>query len=368
MSRSNGKADPELIRKIAENSKATFEWVKNKGVHFNSFKPVYPGYPALHLENPDPKGGFARTNGMLIIKALEKDALAKGGKILTGTAGKDLIVENGKVVGVVAQKPDGGKLNIKSKAVVLATGGFDHNLELTRQYARPTVGILSQTGIGNEGDGLKMAQKLDADTKFNYGKGGIVTVKVNATANIAEPFVYIDGKGKRFVRETAFYDDAGRAMVDNASQRFFRVYDSSGNTEGLEAAVKSGLALKSDSLDELAHKMNVDKKNFRNTINRYNNLKEDVDFGNDSKLMRPILKAPFYAIQAEPEIIGTFGGLRINNDGQVLRNGQPIPGLYAAGEVANGTIYDDSYSYTGTAIQTALSTGKFAGKHAAGLK
>ena len=175
----------------------------------------------------------------------------------------------------------------------------------------------------------------------------------------------VDGKGNRFVSETAFYDDVGRAMADDNSQRFFRVYDSSEKTSGLDAAVAAGKALKADSLDELAFKMRIDAANFERTVARYNNLKEDVDFGKNPALLTGIRKAPFYAVQAEPEIIGTFGGLRINTDGQVLRGGKPIPGLYAAGEVANGGLYDDSYSYTGTAIQTALSTGRFAGEHAA---
>ncbi len=111
--------------------------------------------------------------------------------------------------------------------------------------------------------------------------------------------------------------------------------------------------------------MRIDADNFAKTVTGYNNLTQDVDFGKASDLMKGIRKAPFYAVRAEPEVIGTFGGLRINTDGQVLRGGKSVAGLYSAGEVANGVLYDDSYSYTGTAIQTALSTGRFAGTHAA---
>lgn len=365
MGRSNGKADPQLIRKIADNSKATFEWVRNLGVNFTAFKPVYPGYQPLHLENPDPQGRFARTNGMLIVNALKDKASTQGLKVMTGTAGEKLLYENGKVVGVVAKRHDGSTVTVRSQAVILATGGFDRNLDMLRQYARPAVGMIAQTGEGNQGDGLRMGLDVGADTLFRYGKGGIITVKVDATADMPASFLYIDGQGKRFVNETAFYDDVGRAMADNASQRFFRVYDSADKTSGLEKAVKDGKALKAKSLKELAQKMRVDAVNFEKTVNRYNNLKEDVDFGKNPQLMKGIRKAPFYAVQAEPEVIGSFGGLKINTDGQVLKNGKPIVGLYAAGEVANGSLYDDSYSYTGTAIQTALSTGRFAGAHAA---
>lgn len=326
MSRSNGKADPALIRKIAKNSKATFEWVRDAGVKFSSFKPVYPGYAPLHLENPDPKGGFVRTNGMLIVEALKNKAEKLGLKIMTGTAGESLICEDGKVVGVVAKRTDGRTVTIRSQAVVLATGGYDHNLDMVRQYARPTAAVLSQTGEGNNGDGLRMGQEIGADTLFRYGKGGIVTVKVDATANMPKSFLYVDG---------------------------------------LEAAVKNGKALKADSLSAPAQKMRIDADNFAKTVTRCNNLTQDVDFGKAPDLMKGIRKAPFYAVRAEPEVIGTFGGLRINTDGQVLRGGKPVAGLYAAGEVANGVLYDDSYSYTGTAIQTALSTGRFAGTHAA---
>lgn len=365
MSRANNKGDAELLKKIAFNSKSTFEWVKNLGVNFTAFKPVYPGYEPLHLENPDPQGRFARTNGMLIVNALKAKALENGLQIITGTAGDKLIYENGKVVGVTAKRQDGSTVTVRSKAVILATGGYDHNLDFVRQYARPTIGMLTQTGPGNEGDGLRMGMALGADTVFHYGKGAIVTVAVAATADMPKSFLYVDGKGNRFVSETAFYDDVGRAMADDNSQRFFRVYDSSEKTSGLDAAVAAGKALKADSLDELAFKMRIDAANFERTVARYNNLKEDVDFGKNPALLTGIRKAPFYAVQAEPEIIGTFGGLKINTDGQVLRGGKPIPGLYAAGEVANGGLYDDSYSYTGTAIQTALSTGRFAGEHAA---
>lgn len=367
MGRSNGKADPAFIRRVADMSNSTYQWLKDLGVNFTSFKPIYEGYPALRLENPNPKGTFARGSGMLIVNALYDNALkSKNVKVLMSTPAEDLIFENGRVAGVIAKKADGGKLKVLSDATVIATGGFNRDLSYQRQFARPTVGLPDETGLGNTGDGHRMAQKVGADTVFRGGKGTMLSVRADATANVPQSFMYVDGSGKRFVNENGFYDDIGNAMVNNDSQRFYRVYDSQENTEGLEKAASEGKALKADTLEELAVKMRVDPKTFENTVFRYNNLTTDVDFGKLLKFLKGIKKAPFYAINAQPEIVASFGGIKLNDKAQVVdRKGKPISGLYAAGEAANGQNYDKGYSYTGTSIQFALSAGRIAAQEIA---
>nr|MCR5045530.1 FAD-binding protein [Treponema sp.] len=101
------------------------------------------------------------------------------------------------------------------------------------------------------------------------------------------------------------------------------------------------LLTEAQSLDELSKKLGIDSGRFEKTIKRWNSFvaeKNDKDFGRNKKSMdRALDKAPYYAIEVEPAIHHTMGGLKINSSAQVMnKSGTVIPGLYAAGEVTGG--------------------------------
>lgn len=366
--RSENHANADLVEKIVNISPDIFKWISGFGVKFTKFEANYPGYKPLRIANPDPSGALNYTAGADIINVLYKEALERDVDIRMNTAGEKLIVKNGAVVGVTARTSGGGTVTCNAKAVIIATGGYINNPEMQRKYATLTVGTPSLSSTGNTGDGIYMAQDVGAATVFGGNKGAIVNVRLDAFKNMSKSFLYIDTNGNRFVNEEAFYDNVAKAMLINKGKRFFRIYDSSSLTTGLEQAAGEGKAVKADSIEELAKAIDVNGTLLTKTVNRYNSLKgkTDADFGKRTSLMNGISKAPYYAVKAEPEIIGSLGGIKINTNAEVVAiNGGVIPGLYAAGETANGEIFYRDYAYTGAATLYSLATGRIAGENAA---
>ena len=124
-----------------------------------------------------------------------------------------------------------------------------------------------------------------------------------------------------------------------------------------------------DTIEELAEKIGIKPEALRKTVDSYNEFCDSVDqeFFKDRKYLRPIFKAPFYAVKFRAGGYGTVGGIRINENCEVCNpDFEPIPGLYAAGADACN-IYDDSYMFLlpGNSMGFAVNTGRIAGMSAA---
>jgi len=115
--------------------------------------------------------------------------------------------------------------------------------------------------------------------------------------------------------------------------------------------------------------MNVDAATLKATIDSYNALcdkQEDTEYGKNSKYLEKVETGPYYALTAFPLAIGTFGGLSIDENSQVLDvNNAPIANLYAAGEVANADFFGEVYPISGSCLTYATTTGRIAGQAAA---
>ncbi len=112
----------------------------------------------------------------------------------------------------------------------------------------------------------------------------------------------------------------------------------------------------------------MDKDTFLKTVERYNELKgqEDADFGKAAALMTGVGEGPYHAVRIIPVTIGSMGGIKIDLDSRVLTpEGKPIPGLFAAGAVANGDFFYKEYPASGTSIMMCFTTGRIAGEKAA---
>ncbi len=159
------RADPHVLRVLIEESGKTIDWVMDKGAEMRGIRTMYPKDESLmtwHLF----KGGAAG-----IIQRFAKEVNAKGGKILTETPAKKLLVENGKITGVEAVDGEGEKVIVKAKKVILATGGFESNKEMLAKYVNDSsaLGMFEpvwyrgpvtdgKNGDGRTGDGIQMAR------------------------------------------------------------------------------------------------------------------------------------------------------------------------------------------------------------------
>ena len=160
-------------------------------------------------------------------------------------------------------------------------------------------------------------------------------------------------------------------MIVDGSTQFYMVMDSTAldgaYVEQLESCVEKGLAVKGETLEEAAQQAGVDAQTLENTVTHWNEMAEagaDTDFGNEK--VNPLNTAPYYIIPDSQGVTGSFGGVHINMDAQVLRaDGTAIEGLYAAGECTNGDFYYRDYICGGSSLAMGMAFGRVAGENTA---
>ena len=324
-------------------------------------------------------------------------------------AGQSLILENGAVVGVNVTSPD-GPLHVRArKGVVLASGGFEWNPELVRAFLRGPmshpVSIPTSTG-----DGLLMAMRAGAMIT-NMREAwwipvGLVPEESNSMGRTLingqrtlPHSIMVNRRGRRFTNEAANYNAFGAAFhVEDVSKFEYAnipcwlLFDQTYvDTYGFRvAAGASGTQVpdwvpSGETPEELAEQLGIDGPELRATIERWNEhcaTGSDPDFGRgDSAFdcwwgdpyrkgrrdatLGPLTRGPYYAYEIHSGALGTKGGPRVDPDARVLDlDGNPIPGLYAAGNVM-GSPFGMTYGGPGGTLGPAMVFGYLAGKHAA---
>ena len=275
-----------------------------------------------------------------------------------------------------------------SKGVVVATGGFAANVELrsayNTQWADLGDSIKTTNHAGATGDGIKLMQKLGADF-VQMGNIQLLPLGDPVTGSLSgniehdvETRIFINKEGNRFVNEGGRRDDMTNALFAQTDAYMWIVMDSDTYPTGDERnnfgetanqLVEAGRAVKADTLEELAEKMNVPADALIAAVTEFNRHAEGGDLaGTPDEFGRtlyktPIDTAPFYAAARVPTVHHTMGGVRINVNAQVLdENGNVIPGLYAAGEVTGGI--HGSNRLGGNALTDTVVFGRIAGESA----
>lgn len=310
-----------------------------------------------------------------------------GLRTMTETAVRHLVIdEAGAVIGVEAELSSGGTVRIKAnKAVVLATGGFDHDQDMLRAYQRTLIANVVAVPE-NTGDGIKAGMEIGAavaQMQSNWGAGiwlpvgeefAIESVAYNdaLSSDLVVERAYPHGlivnrAGVRFVNESANYHTFNRALSGWDAAKMtpcypgFLIVDADyleryplPRTNG-EVGIVPDCAVQADTLEELAEICGIDYGNLQWQVEQFNQFAEvgkDPQFhrgenawdqgraANEEGLPNPCLgtiaRAPFVAMEVWPGTIGTKGGLKTNGNMQVLNlAGDIIPHLYASGGAAN---------------------------------
>lgn len=366
--RADGLNDKEFLTFVAERSGGTINWLVDLGVEFAG--------PTPAGTSPVPRAHNCTTQGTGLVKPLEAHAKLKGVEIFLETKAEKLITnDNNEVIGIVAVDKDQKEITFNSKAVILATGGFDRNIDLVKKYAPVEEGHATFVGAGNTGDGLKMALDVNADIVGNGGVIGFRTVEGEPayTTDVCllmwMPYLYVNLDGQRFLNETLDYPLFYEELIKQREQVSYLIFDGNTYTEALDKAVEKGVAFVSETLEDLAEQAGINAENFVATVENYNKMIEngkDTEFGKDLTGHKAINTAKYYALKVVPATLGTLSGIKVNLDSQVIdTDGNVIPGLYAAGEVANGMFFNKVYPASGTSIQMCLTFGRVAGQNAA---
>lgn len=336
--------DPALVHKLVDESAGIVEWLQQPFIGADlSDVGIFGG--SSHKRAHRPKGGGAI--GAHLVPLLSKAAVESGAEIRLNNKVIDIIEENGAAVGVTVSY-SGGKYNIRSRAVIIASGGFAANPDMVVMYQAALAGFGTTNHKGATGDAFAMVKKFDAElTQMEYiqihptvstSTGIMVTEAV-----IGNGAILVNKSGKRFVNENETRDIVSAAILKGPGKIAFIVFDQKvrESLKAIEGYAEAGMLIQGATLTELAGKLGINETVLEESLNKYNKFQaegKDEDFGrNPNSMNHQLSRAPFYAIEVAPAIHHTMGGLKINPNAQVMRkNGNPIPGLYAAGEVTGG--------------------------------
>ncbi|MBI4189768.1 MAG: FAD-dependent tricarballylate dehydrogenase TcuA [Betaproteobacteria bacterium] len=393
------RTDPDLCEIMIKNSNGMMHWLRKNGVRF---MPWY-GKQAYKI------GGRYKFFGGSILQmwgggeglvaALYKTAAKNGIDICYNAWVQELISSDTGVSGVVV-KLNGHTRTIKAGAVVLACGGFESNPEWRTRYLGKGWDLAKVRGTKyNTGDGLAMAMRIRA-APYGHWSGchavsweryatefGDRVIAPNFRRQTSYPFgIMVNSEGKRFLDEGAdfrnyTYAKYGQIVLEQPGQYAYQIYDAR-VTHLLWEGYKSKYATRvaAGSIEELAEKLNdVRKDQLLRTIREFNaSIKTDRPFNPNIKDGRcttglDIPKSnwanlidtpPFEAYAVTCAITFTYGGVRITREAQVQNtNLEPIPGLFAAGEMVGGIFY---HNYPGgTGLMSGAVFGRIAGRSAA---
>lgn len=343
----------DLIQKLVDESLETSLWMEANGVEWTDDIQTVPGglWPRAHLPKNAAGGDY--------IVAGQTTAEKLGVVIMMNTTGEELIVKDGRVVGVKATQDGNVPVTLHAtKGVVIATGGFAANVEMRSEYDPTLVDTLPTTNTpAAQGEGIKMAEVVDASVigmEFiqslplgNPADGGL-----NAWmgGSGVEYYYQINKEGERFMAEDGRRDTMTQALL--AQTDAFSYVISGGNNkielngegftiwgDNIDELVENGTIFRADTIEELAQQIGIDPAVLKETHDRFNGFVEsgsDEDFGR-TLFGDPINEGPYFASPRVPTVHHTMGGLEINLNSEVLNSsGEVIEGLYAAGEVTGG--------------------------------
>jgi succinate dehydrogenase/fumarate reductase flavoprotein subunit len=361
--------------------------------------------------------GVQITSGNALAARLAKTTFDLRIPLLTSTAARQLVVEEGAVRGALVRDKQGDYRISARHAVVLACGGFPHDVErITRAYPHLARGgqHLSPSPSGNTGDGVKMAEQVGGtcDIRFPNAAAWMPVSKVpmgsgkfGAFPHLVDRYkpgvIAVNRRGKRFTNESNSYHDTGAAMIaDNEGQTetaawlicdhvTIRKY---GLGYAKPAPVPVGIYLRNGylqaapTLRALAGQVGIDADGLEQTVRQYNTgavMGEDREFGRGSTAFNrflgdpenkpnpnvaPIGKGPYYALKLLMGDLGTFDGLTTDTVGRVLaRDSRPIPGLYAVGN-DRASIMGGNYPGAGITLGPIMTFGYITGRHLAGIE
>lgn len=359
----------------------------------------------------DDRGGEVVVAGAALIAGLLKGLLDLGVEPVTGARAVELFSEGGAVTGVRIALED-KRINVRARrGVVLGTGGFEWDATLVGSFLRgPMHGAVSPPN--NTGDGLRMAMALGADLGTMGEAWWVPIVRIPGDTIDGHPrsrsvrlertrprSIIVNRAGRRFVNEACDYnsmagafhylDPRGGYVNDPAWMVFDSLHLKNYGFLGVEpdGPVPDWFCESAD-IDELAGKTGIDATGLAETLHRWNDNvahETDRDFGRGSsaydgywgddkatttagKTLGPVDTAPFYAVPISIGSMGTKGGPRTDRDARVLHvGGEPIPGLYAAGNAMAG-VTGRAYGGAGGTIGPAMVFGYRAGVHAASGK
>ena len=376
---------PELIGYLVHNALDSVHWLEKLGVRFKDTIGSATGSLGQRSHYP------YTPSGNTYIRTLVEQCGKLGVTILHSCDATELLTVDGAVAGVKAVRPDGQEVSVNAKSVVIATGGFGANVEYRQEVNTGVwsdVVLDSTIGCTNinpcaQGEGLKLAESAGAelvglaDIQLHPcgtpGTGLMEDIRTSGRNRI-----FVNEAGERFVNEGAARDTLCKAIFAQTNSTYWVVVnklrypdtttpDANGAT--IENMVATGHVTAADTVEELAAATGMDAAKLQASIDAYNAVvageaEDELGFVANNTADAQMTEGPWYACRKVPTVHHTMGGIRVNLSSQAVdADGNPVAGLYAAGEVTGGTHGENRLG--GNAIADCVTFGRNAGVQAA---
>ena len=365
--------------------------------------------------------GTQLVNGHALVAGLARSLLDQGGQLLVNSPATHLIQGEGRVAGAVLRTPSGPLQVQARRGVVLACGGFPHDASRKQQllpHAPSGQEHWSAGSRGNTGDGLRLGESAGGQVARDLAQAAAlapVSLAPRADGSVAHfphlierakpGLIAVTARGVRFTNEADSYHDFMQGLLkataaghppeawllcDHAFIRHYGLGAVKPAPMPLTPWLGHGYLKRGDTLAELAAACGIDAERLQASVQRYNAMcvdGKDLDFakgetpynriqgdalrasarGLPNPCMGPLERAPFYAVKVVMGSLGTFAGLQVNAQAQVLdAQGQPIAGLYANGNDMN-SLMGGHYPAGGITLGPAMTFGFVAAHHMAGV-
>jgi 3-oxosteroid 1-dehydrogenase len=352
------------------------------------------------------KGEQRLANGRALIGQTLRVAIRQEVTLWTQTAFVDLLVENGRVAGLVANR-HGRSLRIRARhGVLLSSGGFARNPEMRAKYSRqPNAAAWTVASAGDTGEVIEAAMQHGAAVDLmdeawwipaSVTPDGLPAPLIPERSKPGS--IIVDRAGRRYFNEAVSYMEAGRQMYihdeDGGAIPSWLIIDSRHRSRYMfsmqpplvtpNAWIASGYMKKADTLEGLARVCGIDAQGLVATVDRFNSFARtgtDPDFhrgegaheqyqgdvtNKPNACLAPLAKPPFYAVEVYPGDVGTSGGLLCDEFSRVLdADHRPLPGLYATGN-CTASVMGRAYPGAGASIGASFVFAYIAMRHAAG--
>lgn len=335
--------EPAMLRHFVTRAPLAVEWLAKHGLPLDDLT-ITGGMSTKRTHRP----ASTAPVGAYLVKGLKQLAIDNEAEIITEANVQKLITDDHqRVTGVLYQDAQQQVHEIHSQAVLLASGGFGASKEMMKRYRPDLANYRTTNQPGATGDGLKLAQQVGAQLMQ------LELVQVHPTVQQDQPHAFLIGEavrgegailvnaqGDRFVNELTTRRIVSNAITALPEHSAYLVFDQQvrDRVKAIEFYDQIGLVKTGDTLSKLAEMLN--STDLTATIEQWNQFVQagaDTEFGRKTGMNRPLVKGPYYAIHVAPAIHYTMGGVHADPETRVLdANGQPIAGLYAAGEVVGG--------------------------------
>lgn len=390
---STGAPDARLVRRYCDNSVAQFEWLEAQGVPFN--RGYYKGkaviaptddclastgnekvWPYHSIAKPAPRGHKVAKEGdgggALAMNALIAACEREGVRMEPDSRVNALICDAaGRIVGVRARQSDGQKYFRARRGVILAAGAFGMNREMLNHYAPTLPDSCVPLGIpNNDGDAILLGRSAGAELRAMDG--------VIATASYYPPeqlikAILVNNRGERFVAEDSYHGRTGQAIREQPGTIAYLIVDSETFAYPEVSRAQHRFVDGWETIPEMEQGLNLPAGSLQRTLADYNEgagRGEDPLHHKHADWLQPLDKPPYAAFELSYSnsyyYYITLGGMKTDADARVLGgDGQPIPGLFAAGACVSSIAQDGKGYASGLMLGPASYFGRVAGQNAA---